>query len=626
MKCKRIQAAASLLAACILLAAAPLPVLADGEATDRSMATPETAATAREQVELQETERLDAAVPEPQTPEKVSAEETPEPETAGQAELPSPLNDASAIAIDETTFPDAAFRAYVASRFDSDDDGYLSETEANSSNVVDLYSAGIHNVASLQGIEYLTGLMGLDASGNQLTEVDLSRNTRLMQVFLEENQLTSLTLGQNEAMIELWAYGNLLTELDVSGVPSLQTLYLDNNQLTHLDLSHNSNLQAVFVNENSLSGLTFGQSNDFQLLSAYNNQLTAVDLSGLPGLVGLDLSGNLLTALDLSGNDSLVQVYANGNALTSLILGEQPQLEELYVADNRLESLNVSAAPALGILSAANNSLSSVDLTHNAALEELYLFGNPLVSVDLTGCTGLTVSLLTPAQAEAYLAEQDANMAETFTALGMDPALRADAAHTIVLPDNGAVDLSCLPGFDPTRASNWRGGTVEGTVLTPDEGATVVSYDYKLGNGQILTLTLQLKAAEEETPVEPDPKPEDPGQQPDPEQPGEPEPETPDQPADPDQPSDPVQPVEPVQPQEPAGSAGEGSDHPEIADAIANGTWGQPDPTAAPAAPAGTAATIPQTGDPLPLAAILTAMLVGAAGTLGLIFWRKYRS
>ncbi|MCD8078559.1 MAG: fibronectin type III domain-containing protein, partial [Lachnospiraceae bacterium] len=57
------------------------------------------------------------------------------------------------------------------------------------------------------------------------------------------------------------------------------------------------------------------------------------------------------------------------------------------------------------------------------------------------------------------------------------------------------LDLSSLPGsFDVTRASNWVGGTVEGTILTIAEGTDTVTYDYDCGRG----LTAHLKLS---TPV-----------------------------------------------------------------------------------------------------------------------------
>lgn len=62
-----------------------------------------------------------------------------------------------------------------------------------------------------------------------------------------------------------------------------------------------------------------------------------------------------------------------------------------------------------------------------------------------------------------------------------------------------------------------------------------------------------------------------------------------------------------------------GDDHPDIAEAKANGTWGQPTPTPA----AGT--VIPQTGDDMPLTALMGAAAVAAAALVVLVIMRRRR-
>lgn len=57
-------------------------------------------------------------------------------------------------------------------------------------------------------------------------------------------------------------------------------------------------------------------------------------------------------------------------------------------------------------------------------------------------------------------------------------------------------------------------------------------------------------------------------------------------------------------------------EHPDIAEAIANGTWGQPTPTPAPA-------VIPQTSDDMPITLLIGAAGVAAAGIVVLVILRK---
>lgn len=57
-------------------------------------------------------------------------------------------------------------------------------------------------------------------------------------------------------------------------------------------------------------------------------------------------------------------------------------------------------------------------------------------------------------------------------------------------------------------------------------------------------------------------------------------------------------------------------DHPDIAEAIANGTWGQPTPTPA-------AGVIPQTSDSLPLIGLVVILVVAAAAIVVLVMLRR---
>ena len=90
------------------------------------------------------------------------------------------------IAINETNFPDALFRDYIAENADMDADGQLIELEVSGVTGIDVSGMGIRD---LRGIEYFTELESLDCSGNELTSLDLSTNTKLQSLNAENNRL-----------------------------------------------------------------------------------------------------------------------------------------------------------------------------------------------------------------------------------------------------------------------------------------------------------------------------------------------------------------------------------------------------------------------------------------------------
>ena len=85
-------------------------------------------------------------------------------------------------------------------------------------------------IRDLEGIQYFTALTHLECSSNQLTSLDVSKNTALTYLSCWENQLTSLDVSKNTALTNLGCDGNQLTSLDVSKNTALTYLYCDGNK------------------------------------------------------------------------------------------------------------------------------------------------------------------------------------------------------------------------------------------------------------------------------------------------------------------------------------------------------------------------------------------------------------
>ena len=82
--------------------------------------------------------------------------------------------------------PDPKFRDYVLRHFDTDNDGEISTAEALEVTVIDVARFGIK---SLEGIQYFINLKYLNCSSNQLSTLDVSKNTALTYLYCYNNQL-----------------------------------------------------------------------------------------------------------------------------------------------------------------------------------------------------------------------------------------------------------------------------------------------------------------------------------------------------------------------------------------------------------------------------------------------------
>lgn len=156
-----------------------------------------------------------------------------------------------AVYINNTNFPDATFRNYVAeANIDLNTNGYLTENEIN---VVTEISVPLMDITSLKGIEHFTELITLDCNSNKLTVLDVTKNTALKNLICAGNQLSDINLSKNTALEGLDCSYNKLTALNVSTNTALTTLSCENNQLTALDVTNNTSLLTLYCHGNKIS-------------------------------------------------------------------------------------------------------------------------------------------------------------------------------------------------------------------------------------------------------------------------------------------------------------------------------------------------------------------------------------
>ena len=201
----------------------------------------------------------------------------------------SQLDETGDVRIDLAHFPDENFRDRVAFYCGKDDGDALNQDELNG--VTELYVAHAY-IKDLTGIELFPNLEKLDCKNNNLTRLDVSKNTKLTKLYCEFNQLTGLDLSKNTALTELNCQVNQLTSLDLSKNTALTKLDCALNPLTSLDVSNNTALTYLDCNYNQLTGLDLSKNTALTKLGCHDNQLTSLDLSKNTALDTLDCSGN----------------------------------------------------------------------------------------------------------------------------------------------------------------------------------------------------------------------------------------------------------------------------------------------------------------------------------------------
>jgi len=234
-----------------------------------------------------------------------------------------------------------------------------------------------------------TVLTELTCSNNLLESIDVSKNTALTSLECSYNILESLDVSKNTALIQLECSYNLLESLDMSKNTSLTYLGCRGNKLKSIDVSNNTALIYLSLGRNLLESIDVSKNTALRSLECGGNKLESIDVSKNTALTSLECSYNLLESLDVSKNTALADLLCWNNLLRSLYVNENTALIRLLCEDNLLESLELSKNTALINLNCGNNQLNILDVSNNIALKGLNCSGNQLTSLILNKNTKL---------------------------------------------------------------------------------------------------------------------------------------------------------------------------------------------------------------------------------------------
>lgn len=293
---------------------------------------------------------------------------------------------ATSVPINAQTFPDAIFRDYVSSNFDTNTDGLLSQEEIDAVTSIKVSAMGI---SDLTGISVFTSLKDLACTHNNLTELKINKNMALSKLTCYNNNLTELDIRYNTNLKRLYCNDNKLTRIDGTDKVKLYHLSCQGNQLTKLDVSENRDMLELDCSSNQLTTLDVSKYPRLELLKCSSNQLTELDTANNNMLEAVYCSSNQITELDFSNNPSLDTLYCSGNQLTRLNVSKNFKLNKLYCYNNKLTELDVSQNTKLTTLDCGNNQLTEIDIASNTVLNELDCSVNKLTDIDLTNNAGI---------------------------------------------------------------------------------------------------------------------------------------------------------------------------------------------------------------------------------------------
>ncbi len=285
--------------------------------------------------------------------------------------------------------PDDKFRAYLRSdEIDKDGDGKLSQRELSRANNLKCNGLGISN---LEGVQYFYELNYLLCDDNNLTSIDVSRNSKLLTLSCRNNQLTKLNVSQNSELTSLYITGNSISDINLKNNKKLSIVDLSGNPLKTLDVSDLSELTQFSASNCQLTSLTLGTHPDLEYLWCDTNpDLAFLNLNGCPNLLYLQCDQTKLTDLNFSLLTKLIELhYSDVSLLTELDLSANALLERVYVENCNLSSIHLSNLSELITLSVKGNALTQLDVSENPMLDYLNCTNNQLSVLDVSNCDKL---------------------------------------------------------------------------------------------------------------------------------------------------------------------------------------------------------------------------------------------
>jgi hypothetical protein len=324
-------------------------------------------------------------------------------------------NNTPAVTVDETNFPDPAFRSFIKSKYGSS----ISYNTIDGITSLDLGGKGIKN---LKGIEWFTALRVLNCSDNELRSLDFSYNAYLYWVWCFKNRIFGKEMDKLIESLPVLAWtpdwdepavlfpfqdktaeGNTLSLSQVNTLidnywqpyvtqtqPITQEIPLYINPKTFPDEAFRSFIKSLVFGEDGkitaaeIANITYLEINNrgnYQNLIGidYLSELRTLFIQDAPKLTSVDLSRNTkltslycnrnykLTELDLTNNNSLVNIDCSDNSLQQLYLPIS-NINNLYIMRNKFSPESMITIAAALIRNYQN-------------LSAVYIYPNPQVFV-----------------------------------------------------------------------------------------------------------------------------------------------------------------------------------------------------------------------------------------------------
>ena len=292
-----------------------------------------------------------------------------------------------------TAIPDANFeKALIGLGIDSGAvDGKVLTANVSGITNLDVSKKAITNLSGIQDFTSLEYLLCID---NQLTSLDVIKNTALIRLSCNQNQLTSLDVTKNTNLDHLSCSDNYIISIDVTKNTALTLLNCSTNQIISFDVTKNTALTLLDCSNNQITSLDVTKNTALTHLNCFTNQISSLDVTKNTALTLLDCSNNQITSLDVTKNTALTFLSCFNIKINSLDVSKNIALTDLFSSKNQLTILDVSKNTLLNVLNCSDNKITILDVSTNTNLSTIACSSNNLTFLNLKN--GNNTKILSP--------------------------------------------------------------------------------------------------------------------------------------------------------------------------------------------------------------------------------------
>ena len=228
-----------------------------------------------------------------------------------------------------------------------------------------LTSVNFSNLVNLKNLSYLGKAPTIDISDSvNLLNLTCAGSSGTYSYPIE-NRLNSIDLTNQTKLINLDLTGNNLSTLDLSNCPNLESISISNNQIGILNIDNVNYVKNFNCEENLLNTLDVNSMFNLKNISCKNNQLTSfstkngiieeyIDFSGNPNLNSICSDENEVVYMQnqcFQNNNDTVVVNFNCGASPKIAMYPNPVKDMLHLkSDNSISKVEIFSTNGLLVM------------------------------------------------------------------------------------------------------------------------------------------------------------------------------------------------------------------------------------------------------------------------------------